>query len=75
MMLLYDAAHSEWDDAIHFEAPWKKGVSVCGNYYRNLIPIDDRGDVDGGRCWTCLHTRDWLLAKMPELTPDGGGAK
>ena len=65
MYLMYDAAQSEWDDAIHFAAPWHSSVSLCGHWYRNLTPIDDKGDVGGGRCWTCLHTRDWLAEHFP----------
>lgn len=59
--LLLEAAHAAWDDAHHFAAPWDARVSLCGNWGRNLISIDDKGDVGGARCWTCLHIRDWLV--------------
>ena len=59
--LLLEAAAVAWDDAHHFASPWDSRVSLCGDWGRNHIPIDDRGDVGAARCWTCLHIRDWLV--------------
>ena len=58
--LLLDAAAAEWDDAVHFEAPWDLRVSLCGKWDRNLIPIDTLGDHGGNRCWSCLQVALWL---------------
>lgn len=66
--LLLEAAHAAWDDAVHFAAPWDSRVSLCGDWHRNLIPIDDKGDVGAARCWTCLHIRDWLVKNGFALT-------
>ena len=62
---IYAAAEAEWDDAMHFAAPWDLRVSLCGKWDRNLIPIDQLGDVQGARCWSCLQVRDWLRSNHP----------
>lgn len=64
-MVLYSAANEIWDDAIHFASPANGHVSLCGVRGRNLIAIDDRGDVGGARCWSCLHERDRLAKEVP----------
>lgn len=77
--VLLDAInHLMWDDAIHVAAPWEPRSSLCGNWFRNLVPLE--GELPGGwsGCWTCIMAAEWMLANgvgrspvtQPEAAPE-----
>lgn len=53
-----------WDDAIHVEAPWAAGETLCGQSNRNLVPLV--GQLPGGMegCWSCLRAAGWLRENL-----------
>jgi hypothetical protein len=59
--ILLDAAQMvAWDDAIHIAAPWEPRSSLCGNWFRNLITLDEPQVCPGNGCWTCWMAAEWL---------------
>ena len=63
-VLLAALNRMSWDDAIHIAAPWEPRSSLCGNWDRNLVTLeDDRPDGISG-CWTCLRAADWFVAQF-----------
>lgn len=62
---LYDAIGSiamlaSWDDAIHISAPWEPRSTLCGNWERNMRPLDGERPNGIEGCWTCLQAADWF---------------
>jgi hypothetical protein len=56
-----------WDDAIHIAAPWEKRSSLCGNWNRNLVTLDEPRPDGVAGCWTCLMAADWFDAELAAL--------
>jgi hypothetical protein len=68
-LMLYRAAESEWDDALHIAAPWDRRVSLCGNWGRNLCELGGTRPDGLQGCWTCLQTAEWLDAHLAIEVP------
>jgi hypothetical protein len=65
-MLLWDASRGMWDDAIHVAAPWEPRSSLCGNWGRNLVAIDEARPDGMAGCWTCLIAAEWIDKRVAE---------
>ena len=57
---LWQAAEGLWDDAIHVAAPWEKRSSLCGNWGRNLVSLDEKLPDGLSGCWTCIMAAEWI---------------
>lgn len=73
--LLRAAGMVMWDDAIHIAAPWEPRASLCGNWDRNLVTLDEPRPDGMAGCWTCLIAADWFdahggVAAASETTGD-----
>lgn len=60
VVLIEAANHVSWDDAIHIAAPWEKRSSLCGNWFRNLVALDEPRPDGVAGCWTCLLAAEWM---------------
>lgn len=59
--LLYSVSESEWDDAVHIEAPWREGYTLCASGPdRNLVALDAPRPDGWAGCWSCLQIADKL---------------
>lgn len=62
-MVVYRAAESAWDDAIHISNPADPDRSLCGNLGRNLVLLDGPRPDGWGGCWSCLSRADALAGR------------
>lgn len=60
-------ADPAWDDALHIAAPWERRSSLCGEWNRNLVDLEDERPDDPASCWTCLMAADWIDANRKGL--------
>lgn len=66
-LMLASLAEREWDDAIHIAAPWGEGVSVCGEWQRNLVPFTGPPPDGMEGCWQCLLIAEWINQHIAEV--------